>query len=247
MEGPHNRVPVCWTRGPNFSPQHLIRFNPALIKSNSSSLSESFPLIFPDSGLLSHDVNMEDWARFIEDIGLTARTSTNRSAITAILPITMVIRGIKNHRNKNESGFPAVSHLVERWNVQFFGPRHIRVTLQPEWVTSGRSYDDTSSVSSSTMSSGSNSSSYDFQQRSPSYIPTSRPIGVSPSMPGPSQLLSIVSDHVQRKSERKMRKAQRKYDRKVQKVERKASKHGVTYERNEAQMYGRYDLIIECI
>jgi hypothetical protein len=76
-----------------------------------------------------HDVEVDDWVRFLEDIQIVARLGGGQRAIASVLPVTRRI-GFTGHllsqaieQGMKSSNAMNVANLVEAWNERFFSHR----------------------------------------------------------------------------------------------------------------------------
>ncbi|EIW77441.1 hypothetical protein CONPUDRAFT_84519 [Coniophora puteana RWD-64-598 SS2] len=149
-------------------------FPPLALLSQSSHLSKGFPEAPPPAGyaphpFATHDVQGEDWARFLADIKKTASAvgdTYNRSVAPFLRHqivlgplIGLAMDGAKA-AVKAASKSPSAGVVVDDWNTFFFNPRRINVSLvQGEKRLSGLGYNDPALTRVPSASSSQSSSS----------------------------------------------------------------------------------------
>ncbi|KAG9311931.1 hypothetical protein JVU11DRAFT_8192 [Chiua virens] len=126
-------------------------FPPFLIPTVTPSLTDGFRPLYPSNVLEKHGITRADWIRFLEDLGIAARLSSEGgSAVGSRVPITPLI----THRALPSRAFGAVYDgkfarsplqevlaLIQIWNECAFQRRKISVSLQVHPTDSnGREY-----------------------------------------------------------------------------------------------------------
>jgi len=118
-------------------------FPPLTLVSKKNTLGEGFPHLAPAAAVpllshpfISHDIQEDDWQRFLENI-MTVAKLTGRERVRAHLithsmdlmfPMNIIVKkGIQKKMKAKKSG--PVADLIEIWNHHFFRPRHIFVIL----------------------------------------------------------------------------------------------------------------------
>ncbi|KAF8313805.1 hypothetical protein DL93DRAFT_2097532 [Clavulina sp. PMI_390] len=90
------------------------RFDPVIIPSHSSWLSDGFPTQFPTPAMNSYGVSTAEWSLFIVSLESTVR----------------------EHQYKSSQD-SAAQNFLKRWNDEFFIPRKLNVHLLPHWRENG--------------------------------------------------------------------------------------------------------------
>ncbi|KAL0958039.1 hypothetical protein HGRIS_000215 [Hohenbuehelia grisea] len=116
---------------PSFAPTYLI--------ANGKYLDKGFPLLPPPSTshphpFITHDVNVEDWFRFLDDIK-SAGSLTEKQKMQAFLPIISLVpivswlssQAVKTYMKRQKVG--PVADLIDGWNHYFFNPRKLDIVL----------------------------------------------------------------------------------------------------------------------
>ncbi|KAF9810821.1 hypothetical protein IEO21_06769 [Rhodonia placenta] len=104
-------------------------FPPVALRTASSDLSKGFPKVPPPPPggephpFATHDVHEEDWTRFLNDVKEAAALSTTDRSVSNVAPLALGVSfGVAG-----KSG--VAGELIDRWNNQFFHPRHMNVVL----------------------------------------------------------------------------------------------------------------------
>jgi len=110
------------------------------LTANGKHLDKGFPLVPPPTPVaphpfVTHDVNEDDWHRFLNDVKKAGRLTGREQMAAATVPITthMPLIGVlassaMASRMKKEKVIP-VRELINTWNHLFFHPRRMEVTL----------------------------------------------------------------------------------------------------------------------
>ncbi|CCL98040.1 uncharacterized protein FIBRA_00034 [Fibroporia radiculosa] len=107
----------------------------------SNDLTTCFPLIAPPSTTIphpffTHDVNEQDWVRFLNDIRAAGLLAPSKSIVANVAPIArhlpplmgmLATKGIELHLKGKRKG--PIGDLISYWNHHFFNPRHLDVVL----------------------------------------------------------------------------------------------------------------------
>ncbi|KAI0784109.1 hypothetical protein C8Q75DRAFT_781313 [Abortiporus biennis] len=130
--------PPCFYRAP---PEiSRVPFYPLAMLGFGSNLDKGFPTMPPPTHcnphpFTVHDVNEEDWSTFLNHVKVAASLNGKDKLIAGVAPLGMgiglaglfVTKAIeKRMRNKKEE---PVSIIVDNWNLYFFNPRRLNVTL----------------------------------------------------------------------------------------------------------------------
>ncbi|OBZ77991.1 hypothetical protein A0H81_02686 [Grifola frondosa] len=117
-------------------------FPPMTLIGLGKGLDKGYPLVAPQSPLIPHpfvmhDVNKDDWLRFLNDIRLAGSLSPMNRVLACLAPIALggigiiigffVVKGIESQLKKSKKG--PVSQVIEQWNRHFFNPRGIHIAL----------------------------------------------------------------------------------------------------------------------
>ncbi|WWC67693.1 uncharacterized protein I206_101605 [Kwoniella pini CBS 10737] len=123
--------PACFDRPPAKSDTYFRYDQFDAFSLHCSSLNYPHQLHLPPE-LISHDVNEEDWSKFINDLSKEAikknyNNSLNSSTSTTT---TTYLKGLKFKNNKKEPILNEIIHsLLASWSVGFFQPRGIKIIL----------------------------------------------------------------------------------------------------------------------
>ena len=106
----------------------------------SDRLTDGFRMLYPYNILERHGIGRADWVRFLEDLGIAARLSSEGlSAIRSRVPVAPLLarRIFPSHAlgavydgHFARSPLEEVRALIQLWNQCAFERRKIRVTLQ---------------------------------------------------------------------------------------------------------------------
>ncbi|KIK97009.1 hypothetical protein PAXRUDRAFT_825344 [Paxillus rubicundulus Ve08.2h10] len=133
-------TPPMWQRLPPAGPPYN-QFPPMCLISNGKELSKGFPELPPPCELnqhpfSTHDINEEDWKRFLADIKKSGSLSAGQRIKSNVIPLAigasffggfLMTHAIeKKMKAKNRT---AAGDLIDHWNHFFFGPRRMEVVL----------------------------------------------------------------------------------------------------------------------
>ncbi|KIJ62891.1 hypothetical protein HYDPIDRAFT_93790 [Hydnomerulius pinastri MD-312] len=224
--------PTMWQRPP---PQNLPynQFPPMCLISNGKELSKGFPELPPPCQLsphpfATHDINEEDWKRFLADVKKAGSLSAAQRIKSNVIPLVtgasffggfLMTHAIeKRMKSKNRT---AAGDLVDHWNHYFFGPRRMEAVLcQASERLSGREgpapMGDPNQARmanglrrrTSSVSSSSSSSDSEDDHRHGSH----------------SQRTDYRSDRRARRAGKREARAERREDRRARKAEKRARK-----------------------
>ncbi|KAH9930489.1 uncharacterized protein BXZ73DRAFT_47564 [Epithele typhae] len=86
---------------------------------------------------VDHDVNEQDWRRFVHDVRLAGSLSPMNRVVAGLAPLALpgvgiifgffIVKGIDSVVKRNKKG--PVSQLIDHWNHFFFHPRCIHVSI----------------------------------------------------------------------------------------------------------------------
>jgi hypothetical protein len=158
MEGLKNRFmprkpldpppPSFGRPAPQPSPQYTYAaFPPLTIFSKGDVIADGFDILLPTPppGAPSiqgphpfalHDINEDDWRRFLEDLKIQGGLNGSDRLRSNLVPLALQVstpigflltRKMEKGAKSRKSG--VVAELIDVWNQQFFGPRHMRVFL----------------------------------------------------------------------------------------------------------------------
>ena len=106
----------------------------------SDKLPDGFQLLYPFNIFEGHGIDRADWVRFLEDLGIAARLSSEGlSAVGSRVPVSALIAhrtfpartlGVVYDRCFARTPLEEVRALIQIWNQCAFERRKIRVTLQ---------------------------------------------------------------------------------------------------------------------
>jgi hypothetical protein len=91
-----NPPPPCFTRPPPNNPLMSAPFPQCTLVSIDSKLDNGFPMLAPPSPLqphpfVIHDVNEEDWLRFLNDIKVVGALSPMNKIVSGVAPLALGI------------------------------------------------------------------------------------------------------------------------------------------------------------
>ncbi|KAI0088982.1 hypothetical protein BDY19DRAFT_875756, partial [Irpex rosettiformis] len=136
-----NPPPPCFTRAP---PHHELMtqpFQPISVISIESQLDKGFPSMAPPSPaqthpFVVHDVQEEDWTRLLNDVKAAGRISPLNRIMAGVAPAVVgvgifpgILLSIMMRKKMKQRRQGIVSSIIEHWNLYFFHPRHIEITL----------------------------------------------------------------------------------------------------------------------
>ncbi|QRV74059.1 hypothetical protein RhiJN_02073 [Ceratobasidium sp. AG-Ba] len=136
---PLDPLPACFSRvvlPPSETTTYERLPNPFVIhgKPGKTFLDDAF-VVEPLPAFHKHDVETDDWMRFLDDVVTVAKFNGGQKAVAAALPVTKhllfvgrlasmaVEHGMKKQNIAN------VVDLLNTWNERFFGPRRLSVVL----------------------------------------------------------------------------------------------------------------------
>ncbi|KAI0696617.1 hypothetical protein BC835DRAFT_1414166 [Cytidiella melzeri] len=110
-------------------------FEPFQIPSRGQSLAGGFRLLYPHGQLSPHGISSEDWIRFLQDLGIAARLSSQGLSVRGNVQPQRAgfIRGRMGTAYDASFGktpVEEVQDLVDVWNESAWERRKVRVTLR---------------------------------------------------------------------------------------------------------------------